>query len=71
MKIRRGREVLLGLAIGDALGSPNEFSQYPHTLETYDTDNPTEFAEGSPFGFRAGEATDDTQMTLIGLRATR
>jgi ADP-ribosyl-[dinitrogen reductase] hydrolase len=49
---------LLGLAIGDAVGTTLEFS-------ARDTSPPmTDMVGGGPFGLRAGEWTDDTAMAL-------
>ena len=54
----RARGALLGLAVGDALGTTLEF-------ETRDR-NPlhTEMVGGGPFGLASGEWTDDTAMAL-------
>ncbi|MDR6218122.1 ADP-ribosylglycohydrolase family protein [Deinococcus soli (ex Cha et al. 2016)] len=57
---------LLGLAIGDALGAPTEFKTAAEVQRRW-PDGFTTFQPGSPFGFAAGEATDDTQMTLATL----
>lgn len=50
--------MLLGLAIGDALGAAVEF-QAPGTFEPV-----TEYRGGGPHGLEAGEWTDDTSMAL-------
>ena len=53
----RFRGALLGLAVGDALGTTLEFSgQGPHQL--------TDMVGGGPFDLRPGEWTDDTSMKL-------
>ncbi len=53
----RYRGALLGLAVGDALGTALEFSRPgPHGL--------TEMTGGGPFGLRPGQWTDDTSMAL-------
>lgn len=54
----RARGALLGLAIGDALGTTLEF-------KPRDSYQPlTTLVGGGPFGLRAGEWTDDTSMAL-------
>lgn len=54
----RARGCLLGLAVGDALGTTLEFS-------TRDTrPRQTEMTGGGPFRLRPGEWTDDTSMAL-------
>lgn len=54
----RARGALLGLAIGDALGTTLEF-------RPRDSYQPlTTLVGGGPFGLRAGEWTDDTAMAL-------
>ena len=54
----RARGCLLGLAVGDALGTTLEFSRRD-TLARQ-----TEVTGGGPFGLRPGEWTDDTAMAL-------
>lgn len=54
----RQRGALLGLAIGDALGAPIEFSR-PGTFEPV-----VDFRAGGPFQLEAGQWTDDTSMAL-------
>ncbi len=54
----RARGALLGLAVGDALGTTLEFTerdQKPHH---------TEMTGGGPFGLEPGQWTDDTSMAL-------
>ncbi len=56
--IDRARGALLGLAVGDALGTTIEFQprdSYP---------NQTEMTGGGPFNLKAGQWTDDTSMAL-------
>ena len=57
---RPGREMgcLLGLAVGDALGTTLEFEE-PGTFEPI-----TDMAGGGPFGLKPGQWTDDTSMAL-------
>src|SRR5687767_7192342 len=55
---RRYRGSLLGLAVGDALGTTLEF-QAPGTFEAID-----DIEGGGPFQLRRGEWTDDTSMAL-------
>jgi ADP-ribosyl-[dinitrogen reductase] hydrolase len=54
----RARGCLLGLAVGDALGTTLEFSRRdqfpPHT----------EMTGGGPFGLQPGQWTDDTSMAI-------
>jgi len=60
----RHRGALLGLMVGDALGASWEFSSpLDIWVETFD------MRAGGPFGFAAGETTDDTAMTLAALLA--
>ncbi len=54
----RARGCLLGLAVGDALGTTLEFSRRDALPRQ------TEMTGGGPFGLRPGEWTDDTAMTL-------
>ena len=54
---------LLGLAVGDALGTTNEFKRiqapaFPHLAVAGLTD----IVGRGPFGLKAGQVTDDTQM---------
>ncbi len=54
----RALGAMLGLAVGDALGTPLEFSQrdtLPHQ---------TEMTGGGPFRLKPGQWTDDTSMAL-------
>lgn len=54
----RAYGAMLGLAVGDALGVPLEFSErdsLPHV---------SEMIGGGPFGLKPGEWTDDTSMAL-------
>jgi len=56
--IDRARGALLGLAVGDALGTTIEFQprdSYPKQ---------TEMTGGGPFNLEAGQWTDDTSMAL-------
>ena len=54
--INRFRGSLLGLALGDALGTTVEFMN-PGTFEPV-----TDIVGGGPFGLKAGQWTDDTSM---------
>jgi len=49
---------LLGLAVGDALGTTLEF-KFPGTFEPI-----TDMIGGGPFGLNPGQWTDDTSMAL-------
>jgi ADP-ribosylglycohydrolase/protein-tyrosine phosphatase len=57
-QIERYRGCLLGLAVGDALGTTLEFKP-PGTFQPIE-----DMVGGGPFGLRAGEWTDDTSMAL-------
>ena len=52
------RGSLVGLAVGDALGTTGEFKR-PGTYEPV-----TDITGGGPFGLAPGEWTDDTSMAL-------
>jgi ADP-ribosylglycohydrolase len=54
----RQRGMLLGLAVGDALGAAVEFAQPGRFQEV------TDFRAGGPHRLQAGEWTDDTSMAL-------
>ncbi|EJF10770.1 ADP-ribosylglycohydrolase family protein, partial [Pontibacter sp. BAB1700] len=54
----RGRGALLGLAVGDALGTTLEFTQ-PGSFEPL-----TDMVGGGPFELEPGQWTDDTSMAL-------
>lgn len=56
--VDRFRGSLLGLAVGDALGTTLEFSQRG------DDDRHTEMVGGGPFNLKPGQWTDDTSMAL-------
>lgn len=56
--LSRYRGALLGLAVGDALGTTLEFSP-PGTFGPI-----SDMVGGGPFGLRPGEWTDDTSMAL-------
>jgi len=57
-KIERFRGCLLGLAVGDAVGTTLEFKP-PGTFMPI-----TDMVGGGPFGLKPGEWTDDTSMAL-------
>jgi ADP-ribosyl-[dinitrogen reductase] hydrolase len=57
-QVDRARGALLGLAVGDALGTTLEFSRRD-TLPHH-----TEMTGGGPFRLRPGQWTDDTSMAL-------
>jgi ADP-ribosylglycohydrolase len=61
----RARGALLGLAVGDALGTTYEFEEieqrgYPGLA----TGPAIDVTGGGPFGLAAGQITDDTQMAI-------
>ena len=54
----RASACLLGLAVGDAVGTPVEFSRRASFTPVAD------MIGGGPFRLKAGEWTDDTSMAL-------
>lgn len=58
VRINRARGALLGLAIGDAVGTTVEFSRRGSFPDV------TDMTGGGPFRLKAGEFTDDTSMAL-------
>jgi ADP-ribosylglycohydrolase len=61
--LRRALGALLGLAVGDALGTTNEFKALDAPAFPELATGPLDDIVGSgPFKLRAGEVTDDTQM---------
>lgn len=63
-RAQRLRGLLLGGAVGDALGAPVEFRSRAQILERFGPQGITRFA---PAYNRLGAITDDTQMTLFTL----
>jgi ADP-ribosyl-[dinitrogen reductase] hydrolase len=59
----RGLGALLGLAVGDALGVTVEFMDRAEIRRRY-PEGHREIMGGGPFGFKAGEWSDDTAMAL-------
>lgn len=59
----RARGVLVGLAVGDALGAPVEFES-PARIAGRRAEL-REMPGGGSFGWAPGEFTDDTQMALV------
>ena len=57
-RLHRARGALLGLAVGDAVGTTVEFKSRG-TFEPL-----TDLVGGGPFGLTAGQFTDDTSMAL-------
>jgi ADP-ribosyl-[dinitrogen reductase] hydrolase len=55
--------IMFALACADALGAATEFKTEKAIAKKY-PEGIKEYVDGSPFGFKAGEATDDTQMTV-------
>src|SRR5262245_17786871 len=70
MPTRRDRVAggLLGVHAGDALGATVEFSSWEAVRSRY-PDGVTEIVGGGPFGWPAGHATDDTDLTRAVLLA--
>ena len=59
----RARGALLGLAVGDALGTTLEFEVIDAPPHPALADGPlTDIVGGGPFGLAPGQVTDDTQM---------
>ena len=58
LMLDRAKGCLIGLAIGDALGAPAEFSD-KGTFEPI-----TNYRDGGPFNLKAGQWTDDTSQAL-------
>lgn len=58
VRVDRAVASLLGLALGDAVGTTVEF-EYPESFEPL-----TDMVGGGPFNLKAGEWTDDTSMAL-------
>jgi ADP-ribosyl-[dinitrogen reductase] hydrolase len=54
----RAKGCFIGLAIGDALGAPVEFSDRG-TFKPV-----TNYQDGGPFNLKAGQWTDDTSQAL-------
>jgi len=64
---RRAIGMVVGAAVGDALGAPFEFQargQYRRTFPDPVLDGLGEMVGGGSFGWQPGEFTDDTQMAL-------
>lgn len=73
MNLDRAKGALLGLAVGDALGTTQEFSR-PEGRLPFPRLNPgpqTDIVGGGPFGLPAGHTTDDTQMAVCLARTLR
>lgn len=59
----RARGVLLGLAVGDALGTTQEFQRLEApAFPTLATGSHVDVTGGGPFGVKPGQVTDDTHM---------
>lgn len=74
MNIDRARGALLGLAVGDALGTTLEFSSAPASLPAFPTlaTGPHRDVVGKgPFRLAPGQVTDDTQMACLLARLVR
>jgi ADP-ribosylglycohydrolase len=61
----RARGVLFGQAVGDAVGTTQEFSR-PNALPfpALNRSPQSDLIGGGPFGLEAGQVTDDTQMAI-------
>ncbi len=74
MNVDRARGALLGLAVGDALGTTLEFSPAPPSVPPFPSlaiGPHREMVGGGPFRLAAGQATDDTQMACLLAEAVR
>lgn len=61
----RAKGALLGLAVGDALGTTYEFERIEQAAYPALATGPaTDVVGGGPFGLVAGQITDDTQMAV-------
>ncbi len=61
----RAHGVLIGLAVGDALGTTHEFQRLQAPAFPRLADGPLrDIVGGGPFSLRAGQVTDDTQMAV-------
>jgi len=69
-KVQRLLGGLLGVHAGDALGATLEFSTWHHIRTKY-PDGLRTIVGGGPFGWPAGHATDDTDLTRAVLLAYR
>lgn len=73
MDIENTRRFLLALAAGDTLGATTEFQSLDRVANTYDATWrngwPFQQVGGGPFGWRAGQGTDDTDMATAIVRA--
>ncbi len=66
MHTDHARGALLGLAVGDALGTTLEFTRPDAPpLPTLLRGPHTEIVGGGPFGLRPGQVTDDTQQAVL------
>ena len=62
MVLERGRAAFLGLALGDALGATTEFMIPAEIRSSYQIHN--RIIGGGWLGIKAGQVTDDTEMSL-------
>ncbi len=62
MMFSRGRAAFLGLALGDALGATTEFMTTGEIRSNYQVHN--NIIGGGWLGIKAGQVTDDTEMSL-------
>jgi ADP-ribosyl-[dinitrogen reductase] hydrolase len=67
--ISRGQAAFLGLALGDALGATTEFMTPGEIRAKYKLHR--KIRGGGWLGLKAGQVTDDTEMSLALARAIR
>ena len=65
MDVKRLKAIMVGHAVGDALGVPVEFS----SKEALDADPVVDMREFGTFGVPKGTWSDDTSMSLCALEA--
>ena len=67
--LNKVKGAFVGLAIGDAMGATTEFMKPREIHKAYGTNGVQEIIGGGWLHLKAGEVTDDTQMTMCVARA--